>query len=362
MPESSIVVRPEPMGSGNYTESSRLQATGLPVAIALFEQAADAVPLPAAPLPIVIADYGAGTGHNSLLPINAAIKRIRGRIRSDHAVFVVHTDTTENDFRALFHTLAEDPDSYLLRDPVTFASAVGRSFYGQILPTNSVSLGWSSWACQWLSRVPTSVPGHIHAAYCQDDTVKAAYARQAAADWRDFVAFRGRELCPGGRFVVLTMGIGDDGEFGYRPLLDAITAALPVLAAEGLLTDEELRSISLPIVGRSTKEFLAPFAPKGRFEDLSVEHVEVFQGADRFWSKYQSDGDATAFGSKWAGFCRAAVFPALAAALGGDTADPRRVQFFDRLEREVAARLAAAPEAILIPLATVVLVKSEPRE
>ena len=102
MPESSIVVRPEPMDSGSYTASSRLQAAGLPAAMTIFEEAAAAVPLPKQPQPIVIADYGASTGHNSLLPMCAAISVLRKRTRHDHSVLVVHTDLPENDFTAMF--------------------------------------------------------------------------------------------------------------------------------------------------------------------------------------------------------------------------------------------------------------------
>ena len=106
----------------------------------------------------------------------------------------------------MFRTLADDPDAYLRKDAATFASAVGRSFYTQILPSNSVNLGWSSWAIQWLSRIPAPIPDHVQVAYSSDEAVRAAYAKQAAHDWHEFIAFRGRELCPGGRLVVMTMG------------------------------------------------------------------------------------------------------------------------------------------------------------
>src|SRR5690242_762576 len=69
MPESSAVVRPEPMHSASYTAASRLQAAGLRRATTLFAESAAEVPLPQSPRPIVIADYGAATGHNSLVPI-----------------------------------------------------------------------------------------------------------------------------------------------------------------------------------------------------------------------------------------------------------------------------------------------------
>ncbi|BBY15294.1 class I SAM-dependent methyltransferase [Mycolicibacterium litorale] len=357
MPESSVVVRPQPKDSGYYTEASRLQAAGLRPAIALFEQAARVVPLPHAPQPIAIADYGAATGHNSLLPICAALKVLRTRTTREHSVLVAHTDVPENDFTAMFRTLTEDPDSYLRKDAAAFASAVGRSFYSQILPSNSITLGWSSYAVQWLSRVPTPVPDHLLVAHTTDASVRAAYARQAAHDWHEFIAFRGRELCPGGRLVVMTMGIGEDGEYGYRPLLAAMTDALAELAGAGLVREDELRRMTIPTVGRRAAEFMAPFAPSGRFERLEIEHLDVFDGEDRFFGQYRADKDARAFGRNWAQFARASVFATMVGALEVAPGDPRARQFADGLEAGIAARMAAAPEGTQIPLAHLVLHK-----
>ena len=355
MPESSVVVRPVPVGSGDYSASSRLQAAGLKEAIALFEQAAAAVPIPPAPLPIVIADYGAANGHNSLLPINAAISVLRRRTRPEHSVLVTHTDVPDNDFSALFRTLDDDPDSYLRHDPAAFSSAVGRSFYGQILPSNTVSLGWSAWSVLWLSRVPAPVTDHIHAAYSADEATRSAHDRLAARDWHEFVAYRGRELCPGGRAVVMTMAIGENGEFGYRPLFAALVAELAELVARSVITADELTGMCIPISGRRAADFTTPFAPSGRLEQLTIEHLEVFDAEDRFWRQYQKDGDAPAFGAQWSAFLRAAVFQTLASTL--DDAPGRRAQFCDALEAGVAARLAAAPEQMQIPMAQVVLHK-----
>jgi len=357
MPESSIVVRPVPMESVAYTASSRLQAAGLRPAMAIFEAAASEVPLPRLPQPIVIADYGAATGHNSLLPIGAAIDVLRKRTRPEHSVLVVHTDVPDNDFTAMFRTLADDPDSYLSKDAAIFASAVGRSFYEQIMPSGSVHLAWSSWAIQWLSRVPAPIPDHILMAYSADDDVRAAYAKQAAFDWHEFIAFRGRELRRGGRLVVMTMAVDEDGEFGYRPLFAVVLDALNELRGTGVLTDDELHRMSIPVVARREQDFFTPFAPSGRFEQLEIDHLEVFNAEDRFWAQYQVDSDATAFGAAWAAFARASVFPTLASALEGGRNDPRAPQFLDQLEAGVAARLAAAPEQMQIPLAHLVLNK-----
>ncbi|KWX68022.1 SAM-dependent methyltransferase [Mycobacterium sp. NAZ190054] len=357
MAESSFVVRPEPKDSSFYSAASRLQAAGLQPAMAVFERAADAVPLPDPPQPIVVADYGAANGLNSLLPIGAAITVLRKRTRPEHSVMVVHTDRPDNDFSELFHVLENDPDSYLRKDRAVFASAIGRSFYSQILPSNSVHLGWSSWAVHWLTRVPCDIEGHIQVNFCSDERVRAAFARQAAHDWHEFVAFRGRELSPGGRLVVMTMAVGDDDDSGFGPLMSALLDALDELTGDGLLTAGEMGQMCIPTVGRRAVDFVAPFAPSGRFEQLEIEHLEIFDAADRFWDRYRNDGDARTFGARWAGFARASVFPALTPALRGGASDPRITEFFERLETGVAERMSASPEPTRIPLAHVVLIK-----
>lgn len=357
MRESSIVVRPQPMDSASYTASSRLQAAGMDDGIRLFEQAAREASLPQPPQPIAIADYGAATGYNSLRPVGAAVRALRLRTRSDHAILVAHTDLPDNDFSGLFTTLAEDPDSYLKVDSATFPTAVGRSFYQQILPSETVALGWSSWATHWLSRVPVVVGDHIHVSFSADDTARRAYAQQAAVDWHDFLAFRGRELAPGGRLVVLTLGLDPAGGSGFDGVLQALFAELQHLVADGVLTDAELRRMVVPTVGRSPADLVAPFAPSGRLEGLSVEHLETFDAEDRFWVRYCKDGQANGFGARWAAFVRAAAFPTLLTALDDETDRPRSRAISDLLESKVAARLAAAPQRMSIPLACLLLRK-----
>ncbi|CAJ1501624.1 SAM-dependent methyltransferase [[Mycobacterium] burgundiense] len=357
MRESSIVVRPESPDSPNYTFAARLQAAGLQSAIDLFVDAANAVPVPEPPHPIVIADYGAASGHNALLPVSAAIRTLRGRTRQEHAILVAHTDIPDNDFTALFETLTEDPDSYLRKDAAVYCSAIGRSFYQQLLPSQSVSLGWSSWAIHWLSQTPQPIPDHILPALSSDERARAACERQAAQDWQNFVAYRGRELVGDGRLVVLTMGVDKDRAPGLLPLVESIYTGLKQMVGTGLITADELRAMSIPIVGRGEKDFAAPFAPKDRYEGLSIETVEISDAEDRYYQQFLVDQDANALGAKWGSFMRVSVFGCLVAALSGGSTDPRADEFSAQLERRVAAQIAAAPARMHIPLAKVVLRK-----
>jgi hypothetical protein len=344
-------------GHGAYNRSSAVQAAGLSPALGLIERAARAAALPPPPRPVVVADYGCSEGRNSLAPMKLAIGVLRERIGSERAISVVHTDLSGNDFTALFQTLATDPESYARGDPAAYPSAVGRSFYGQILPPESVSLGWSSWAVQWLSRTPAAIPDQVQVAYSRDASARDAFHRQAAEDWRAFLAARGRELLPGGRLVVLTMACDDRGDFGYRPLLEAMYAALAGMVGEGVLGEKELGRMAIPTVGRSREDFAAPFAGGARSDGLSLDELAIFEGEDRIFERYRAGGDAKAFGAEWAAFSRASVFPTLAAALDG--ADPlRSARFMDGLEAGVAARLAARPSPMLIPLARMLIAKA----
>ena len=358
MTEPSKFLQPAPMeGKGAYNRSSSVQAVSSLPAVAFLERAARAVALPPSPELVVVADYGSSEGHNSLTPMAVAIGALRERVGHQRAIFVFHTDLPGNDFTALFQTLANDPNSYLLNDPTTFAAAIGRSYFKQILPADSVTLGWSAWAVQWLSRVPCAIPDQVQIAYSQDAVARSAFAQQAGDDWRTFLAMRSLELRPDGRLVVLTMATDDSGDFGYRPVVDALYGALLDMVDHGLIGKEEFRRMVIPTVGRTRAQFMEPFAKGGCFENLSIENFELFHGEDRIWTQFEASGDAHAFGAQWAAFCRASVFPTLAASLDGAPDSALSVKFFDELETGVTARLAVAPVRMTIPLAQMMLVK-----
>jgi salicylate 1-O-methyltransferase len=354
MAADAALPRPAPMeAGGTFRGTSRVQPSLLP-AVELFERAAKDVELPYLPNTIVIADYGASAGHNSLLPIGAAISIVRGRVDTGRPIVVFHSDVAENDYAGLFDSLASDPQSYLRHYPATFSSAIGRSVYEQVVPTNVVTLGWSSWAVHWLSRVPTAIPDHVHVDCSRDDDAKAAYARQAADDWIAFLTARSRELMPGGRLVVLTMAL-DDGDSSYQPLLDALQAELTDMAAEGVLSRDEVLRMAIPSVGRTESQLTAPFAPKNSFAGLTIEHLEMFDAEDQYWRKFQKDRDAVAFAGKWTDFVRTSVFPTLLTTLNEPPRDADGI--VERLESGLRKRLTADPKPVRMPLAKLMLVK-----
>ena len=332
-------------GAGFYNRQSQRSAAASGIAIPLLEQAAHLIDPGPDDLPVVIADYGSSQGRNSLRPMRAAIAVLRGRFGSERPICVTHTDLPGNDFSTLFQTLQSDPESYLQDEPNVFPSAVGRSFYENVLPPAQVSLGWSSYAAMWLSRIPAYIPGHFWEQRAVGDA-RAAFDAQAVKDWRTFLSLRARELRLSGRLVIMLPAIDETGIHGVEPMYDTANDCLAELVAAGTLSPAERARMVVPSRFRSRSRLLEPFAETGLFAGLTVEHCEVFRVPEAAWAAYQQHGDAQLLANQRAGFFRSVFMPTLATALDPVRSQSDRSAFADALEATLARRLAIEPVEI----------------
>jgi hypothetical protein len=345
-------------GHGAYNKHAKLPADGAALAMPLLEKAIRDVELDSGDEPIVIADYGSSQGKNSLAPMQVAVKGLRKRVGPHRAISVFHIDQPSNDFNSLFEVLDTDPNKYVLNEPEVYPAAIGKSFYERVLPPSSVHLGWSSYAAVWLSRVPSLIPGHF-ISIRSTVTVRAEFERQAAQDWEAFLTLRARELCPGGRLVVVLPGITDDGLVGLEPVFDHANAALEEMVADGVITPEERSKMALGAHPRRKRDLLAPFAGEGKFQQLNVEDFAMSEVSDAAWDQYDRDRDTEALASKRALFFRSIFVPSLACALNparrSNGEAPRT--FADQLEQRLRRRLASHPAAIDSFVQTILLAK-----
>ena len=326
-------------GGGFYNRNSNLQAAGIELVMPLFEAAAAAVPVPEDPAePVVIADYGASQGRNSLRPMGVAIDVLRPRIGAERPIQVVHTDLPGNDFASLFTTLQDDRASYLSGRPRVFPSAVGRSYFEPILPPGHVHLGWNSWTLHWLSRSPVQVDDHASAILSPSSAARDAVRRQAAQDWTSFLAARSGEMAPGARLVSLFMGATPEVH-GWDWIIGELWQVALEMAAEGLVTWAELTRFTIPATGRTQADLTAAFVA-GPLFGLSLERAEVIEGPDPFWDDYLQSRDAEAFGQRWEGMMRAVCSGIAAEAFAGR---PDGDALAEALFRRMGERVALAP-------------------
>lgn len=347
-------------GGGSYNKYAKLPAAGAALALPLWEKTVESIALEAGDHPVVVADYGSSQGKNSLLPMQIAIKTLRSRLGPHRPISVFHIDQPLNDFNTLFEVLGTDPDRYAANDPKVFPSAIGRSFYENVLPAGAVHLGWCSFAAMWLSRFPSSIPGHFMSVR-STGAVRAEFDRQAAQDWELFLSLRANELRPGGRLVVVLPGVNNDSSTGLEPLFDHGNAALAEMVEEGAITASERAAMVVGAYPRPERDVLAPFARNGNFQRLTVEAAEMLPLQDAAWIEYERDGDKEALAAKRALFFRSVFTPSLGSALAhvrsGD-AEALRI-FGDRLESGLKRRLASQPTALHSLVQVIVLAKQD---
>jgi len=332
-------------GGGDYDRNARVQATAASFALPMFERAAGEAALPPPPAPLTLVDYGSATGKNSMPVIAAALRVLRGR--TAQPVWVAHVDQPVNDFAALFATMAS-PASYLAGDPAAFVCAVGRSFYEPVVPPGTVSLGWSSTAAHWLSRVPAPLADRAWAPTAR--TARSGpFLERARQDWRRFLDLRAAELRVGGRLVVVVATVDDDGVCGGEHALDGLDEALRAEVAAGAISRDEAARVVVPNFFLSRAELEAPFGEAafgGRLRLIAHERVV---SPDPLWSAFERTADADALAAAFTGWVRAfsqsSLLAALASGRGHD--DTRRLvdhvyAGVERYVREDAARARCA--------------------
>jgi SAM dependent carboxyl methyltransferase len=309
-------------GAGFYNRHSVQQEEAAAAAVEMFRRAARARAQPDDDIPTVIADYGASQGKNSMHPIAEAIDALDVR---DRPVLVVHTDLPDNDFASLFTTVASDPDSY--RRAGVFTYAVGRSFYEQLFPPATVTLGWSATAAVWLSATPCPLPSHLFS-YASSGPERATWKTAATRDWETFLRHRATELRPGGQLVVSLPVAGP----GYLDWMYVIEAGAHDAVDDGVITADEYASMVIPTYLSETDDLTTAVST---IADLALEECEVATAADPAYASYREHRDALRYAADAVSLFRAWAEPSLMDGLDASAADP----FFAR----VAARLAAAP-------------------
>jgi hypothetical protein len=309
-------------GAGYYNRHSVQQEETAAAAVAMLRRAADAATRLAGAGPIVIAEFGARQGKNSMHPIAQALDALG---HAEQPVVVVHTDLPDNDFSSLFNTVASDPDSY--RRAGVFTYAVGRSFYEQLFPAGTVLLGWSATAAVWLSATPCKLPSHLFS-FAATGAERTTWKEAATRDWASFLGHRAEELRPGGELVVSLPVAGP----GYLDWMHVIEAGARDAVDDGVISRDVYETMVLPTYLSEIDEL---GATAEEIPGLAVQERQLATAGDPAYASYREHHDATRYGAEAVALLRAWAEPSLMDGLNPTTADP----FFAR----VAARLVATP-------------------
>ncbi|VYS68567.1 unnamed protein product [Arabidopsis thaliana] len=207
-----------------------------------------------------IADFGCSIGPNTFHVAQSIIDTVKSKRLEESTenslvpleFQVFFNDQPTNDFNTLFRTQPLSPEREY------FSVGVPGSFYGRVLPRNSIHIGHTSYTTHWLSKVPEHVCDKKSMAWnknyiqCNNllEEVTKAYKVQFIEDMEVFLDARGEELVPGGLMIVIGECLPDGVSLyetcqGY--VMDTIGDCLMDMAKSGITSEEMIDLFSLPV-------------------------------------------------------------------------------------------------------------------
>ncbi len=327
-------------GAGYYDAHSEYQRRIVAEGKAAISQMVDALDLASLTNVCTIADYGCGTGATSVQSVGAAVRRLRER-SSGLPLQAIHADLVTNDFNQVFRNISE---SYAGEPggPI-YISAVGGSFFAQVIPSRTVHLGMCSNAAHWFRSQPkVNLPEGMYFSEALG-AEREKLAQEAADDWLAFLQARANEIVAGGRLLVqgiATVKAQDGSEkVSAAKLLQLMWDVACAMADDGLLDKSLVVSYVFPVYCRSEEEAIAPTLPGAPLEkDFEAVSTEISEIANPYWESFQRDADAVAYASAYTAFVRAFAESTMMKhlfATGSGDAHALCNQFFDRFEAAI---------------------------
>ena len=283
-----------------------------------------------------LSDMGTADAGTSLAMITKAIAAVRSRA-ADSAVSIVYSDQPRNDFNALIANVygLGSFDSYLENYNNVFPLVSGTSFYKQIVPDESLNIGFSATAMHWLSNKVCNISNHVQAVGAEGEELDA-FRRQAHSDWRQILLHRARELKPGGKLVLINFARDQQGRYlgntdGIN-MFDTFNLIWQEFLDQGRISAAEYEGMTLPQYYNSVEEFSAPLQDKYDAvyqAGLRLEHINTAIVKCPYAEDFKQHGDAARFADSYIPTIRSWNESIFFNALSGERALPERREIIE---------------------------------
>ncbi|PON39271.1 SAM dependent carboxyl methyltransferase [Trema orientale] len=232
-----------------------------------------------------IADLGCSVGPNTFSAMKNILEVVQHKYQQSQGHHfsssqmlefqVFFNDQVTNDFNTLFSSLPSERPY--------FAAGVPGSFHGRLFPNSSLHFIHSSYALQWLSKLPEELldktspawnRGRAHYANSPDE-VRQAYATQFAKDMEKFLDARAKELVVGGLMVLIMPSIPHGVPLSRLPLcvlFDILGSSLVDMANDGFVSEDQVDSFNIPVYAVSPDEMIKFIEGNGCFK---IERMEL---------------------------------------------------------------------------------------
>jgi hypothetical protein len=342
-------------GGGYYSQRTRGAKDVIDSAVGMLEDAVAALPARITEHSIQIADYGAADGGTSKHAIYRTISALRKRY-PQHQVAVTYSDLPGNDYSTLFRNVTgandDSGDNYLKDFGNIFVNACGTGFHNQLMPDQTLDIGFSATAMHYVSEKPCQIPNHVHMVGASGSTLDA-FSRQARDDWNQILLSRAAELKPGGRLVFMNFGIDEDGRYlgntGGINMFNTFNDIWYELHEEGLITHDEWVDATFSQFYRTREEFCTPLVdPSSEVYQSGLRlvscHTDVVTCPYR--AAYEAAGgtmSAQEFATSYIPTLRSWSETVFATALDSSRPEDTRAALVDQFYQRYEDRVAADP-------------------
>jgi hypothetical protein len=253
-----------------------------------------------------LSDMGTADAGTSLSMISKAIDAAAERA-PDAPITIVYSDQPRNDFNALIanvHGLGSF-DSWFEQRENLFPLVSGTTFYKQILPAESLNIGFSATAMHWLSNKVCNISNHVQAVGATGEELQA-FRVQAHADWRKILLHRAHELKPGGKLVLINFARDEQGRYlgntGGINMFDTFNRIWQSFLADKRISQIEYEGMTLPQYYNTVEEFSAPLTDKTDAvynAGLRLDHIDTRIVKCPYAQAYKEHGDAAKFAEEY---------------------------------------------------------------
>jgi len=289
-------------GGGYYSLATKGAKDVIDGATPLVSQALNQMTLDGTARPFAATDMGCADGGTSIQMIGDILAQVR-KAAPQRPLAMYYTDQPGNDYNALFQVLNGGTaiKSYLQDLDNLFVYASATSFYKQILPPESLDLGFSATAMHWLSCKPCNITTHIQAVGAEGSELRA-FSEQGRRDWETILLNRAKELVSGGHLVLVNFGVDEAGRYlgntGGQHMFNIMNGIWQSFVDDGTITQAEYDAMTLPQYYKTVDEFTEPLANKRspvHQAGLRLDHIETRVVRCPFAEDYKVHGDAAVF-------------------------------------------------------------------
>lgn len=285
---------------------------------------------------VTIVDFGAATGLNFCKMVRPVLERFRQI--SPAPLLIYHNDLPGNHWNALFSNITSSPESYASISNV-YTYAVGKSFYSQLFPCNSVDVAFACAAFHWLSH-PSDEPGQIFPPQSYPGGLHPALQTRFREDLTANLQARYRELKPGAHLIFEL----PHRDVSIRTYITPIVEVLIEMHLSGLLPPGYLENFPMPLVTETFEVCLSHInSLQPEFEILETKQVtEKFE----LYRMYEETGDLEGFAKAFAEFWKGFSYPYLKGrCTQGEEGETTIQLFYQKIEENIRKK----PEPIYLP-------------